>query len=33
MAYKSADAIADATEPTAEIRDWLEVIHNLKAKD
>lgn len=33
MAYKSADAIADAIEPTAKIVDWLDVVHNLKAKD
>jgi len=33
MAYKSAVAIADAIEPTAEIRDWLDVVHNLKAKN
>lgn len=33
IAYKSAAAIADAIEPTAEIIDWLDVVHNLKAKD
>jgi tRNA-splicing ligase RtcB len=33
MAYKPATAIADAIEPTAEIIDWLDVVHNLKAKD
>jgi RNA-splicing ligase RtcB len=33
MAYKSANAIADAITPTAEIDDWLEVVHNLKATD
>ncbi len=32
MAYKSADAIADAITPTAEIVDWLDAVHNLKAK-
>ncbi|WP_018258045.1 RNA-splicing ligase RtcB [Halomicrobium katesii] len=32
MAYKSADAIADAIEPTAEVEDWLDAVHNLKAK-
>lgn len=32
MAYKSAEAIADAIEPTAEITEWLDVVHNLKAK-
>jgi RNA-splicing ligase RtcB len=32
MAYKSADAIATAIEPTADIVDWLAVQHNLKAK-
>jgi RNA-splicing ligase RtcB len=31
MAYKPADAIADAIEPTAELLDWLTVVHNLKA--
>jgi RNA-splicing ligase RtcB len=33
MAYKSAAAIADSIEPTAEIIDWLDVVHNLKAKE
>ena len=33
MAYKSADAIVDTIEPTAEIIDWLDVVHNLKAKE
>ena len=33
MAYKSAEAIADALAPTAEIEDWLEVVHNLKATE
>ena len=33
MAYKPTEAIADAIEPTAEIVDWLEVVHNLKAKE
>ena len=33
MAYKSADAIAAAIEPTAEIVDRIDVIHNLKATD
>ncbi|WP_435346618.1 RtcB family protein [Haloarchaeobius sp. HRN-SO-5] len=32
MAYKSAEAIAEAIEPTAEVVDWLEVVHNLKAR-
>jgi RNA-splicing ligase RtcB len=32
MAYKSADAIASAIEPTADIVDWLYVRHNIKAK-
>jgi len=31
MAYKDADRIAAALEPTAEIREWLDVVHNLKA--
>jgi RNA-splicing ligase RtcB len=33
MAYKSADRIADALAPTAEVEDWLEVVHNLKATE
>jgi tRNA-splicing ligase RtcB len=33
MAYKPATAIAEAVEPTADIVDWLDVVHNLKAKD
>lgn len=33
MAYKPADAIVDAIEPTAELIDWLDVVHNLKAKE
>nr|WP_233341038.1 RtcB family protein [Haloprofundus sp. MHR1] len=32
MAYKSAQSIAEALEPTAEIVDRLDVVHNLKAK-
>ena len=32
MAHKSVEAIVDAIEPTAEIVDWLDVVHNLKAK-
>ncbi|MFB6297163.1 MAG: RtcB family protein [Salinirussus sp.] len=32
LAYKSAEAIAAALEPTAEIVDWLDPVHNLKAK-
>jgi tRNA-splicing ligase RtcB len=32
MAYKSADAIASAIEPTADIVDWLDARHNIKAK-
>ena len=32
MAYNSTDAIAEAIEPTAEIIDWLDVVHNLKAR-
>jgi len=31
IAYKDADRIAAAIEPTAEILDWLEPVHNLKA--
>jgi len=31
MAYKPADQIADALAPTAEVDDWLDVVHNLKA--
>lgn len=33
MAYKPTGAIAAAIEPTAEILEWLEVVHNLKAKE
>lgn len=33
MAYKPTEAIAEAIEPTAEIVDWLEVVHNLKARE
>ena len=33
MAYKPTEAIVDAIEPTAEIVDWLDVVHNLKAKE
>jgi RNA-splicing ligase RtcB len=32
MAYKPAESIVEAIEPTAEIVDWLDVVHNLKAK-
>jgi hypothetical protein len=32
MAYKDAGRIAEALEPTAEIVDWLDAVHNLKAK-
>jgi len=33
MAYKPADAIRDALEPTAEVEEHLDVVHNLKAKE
>ncbi|SFS01022.1 tRNA-splicing ligase RtcB [Halomicrobium zhouii] len=33
MAYKPAEAIAEAIEPTAEVVDWLEPVHNLKATE
>ncbi|QPV62495.1 RtcB family protein [Halosimplex litoreum] len=33
MAYKSAERIAAALAPTAEVEDRLEVVHNLKATD
>ncbi|WP_226021665.1 RtcB family protein [Halomicrobium salinisoli] len=33
MAYKPAEAIAEAVEPTAEVVDWLEPVHNLKARE
>jgi len=33
MAYKPAEAIADAIEPTADVVDWLEPVHNLKATE
>jgi len=32
MAYKPAESIVEAIEPTAELVDWLDVVHNLKAK-
>jgi len=31
MAYKDAEAIVDAIEPTAEVVEWLDSVHNLKA--
>jgi hypothetical protein len=31
MAYKPAEAIVEAIKPPAEIVDWLDVVHNLKA--
>jgi hypothetical protein len=31
MAYKDAGAIREAIEPTAEVVEWLDVVHNLKA--
>ena len=31
MAYKPAERIAAALEPTATVDDWLDVVHNLKA--
>ena len=33
MAYKPTEAIAAAIEPTAEIIDWLDVVHNLKSTE
>jgi RNA-splicing ligase RtcB len=33
MAYKPAEAIAEAIEPTAEVVDWLDAVHNLKATE
>ncbi len=33
MAYKSAEAIVEAIAPTADVIDWLDVVHNLKAKE
>jgi len=33
MAYKPAEAIAEAIEPTADVVDWLEPVHNLKATE
>ncbi|MFB6177280.1 MAG: RtcB family protein [Halobaculum sp.] len=33
MAYKPADAIREAIRPTAEVIDWLEPVHNLKATE
>jgi hypothetical protein len=32
MAYKEATRILDALEPTAEVVEHLDVVHNLKAK-
>lgn len=31
MAYKDADAIRSAIEPTAEVVEWIDAVHNLKA--
>ncbi|MFW6018762.1 MAG: RtcB family protein, partial [Halapricum sp.] len=31
IAYKDAERIAAAIEPTAEILDWLDPVHNIKA--
>ena len=31
LAYKDAERIAAAIEPTAEILDWLDPVHNVKA--
>jgi len=33
MAYKDADRIAAALEPTAELVQWLDAVHNLKSTD
>jgi len=33
MAYKPAEAIAAALEPTAEVVDRLDPVHNVKATD
>jgi tRNA-splicing ligase RtcB len=33
MAYKPAERIAEAVEPTAEVVDWLDAVHNLKARE
>ncbi|MDG5776876.1 RtcB family protein [Haloarculaceae archaeon H-GB2-1] len=33
MAYKSTDAIVEALDPTAEVLEWLEPVHNLKARE
>ncbi|MEZ3116903.1 RtcB family protein [Halobaculum sp. MBLA0147] len=33
MAYKPAEAVADALEPTAEVVEWLDPVHNLKAHE
>jgi len=33
MAYKSAQRIVEALEPTAEVVEWLDVVHNLKSTD
>ncbi|MDR9381418.1 MAG: RtcB family protein, partial [Natronomonas sp.] len=33
MAYKPAESIVDALEPTAEITEWLDPVHNIKSRD
>jgi RNA-splicing ligase RtcB len=33
MAYKDTDRIVEALEPTADMIEWLEVVHNLKATE
>ena len=30
--FEAASAVAEAIEPTAEIVDWLDAVHNLKAR-
>ena len=33
MAYKDADAILSALRPTAEVVEWVDAVHNLKATE
>lgn len=33
MTYKSAEATAASIEPTADIVNWLDVVHNLKSTE
>lgn len=33
MAYKDAKRIVEALDPTAEVVEWLDAVHNLKATE